>query len=250
MNQKYAGVDTPSAFGWMDTRRGRLLPGPYDPQRHACHANDDSLYADDASTGQRENESAQGLIIGERGPRVRTELVRSYSRANTPPLRYDFFMSQCVRWTHWRSTAFVLAQQVDRFYLASIVREPELDLLTRPAFSNQTDLRLEQPVIEIRPLLASHTRDSRWLFFSMMIATSEFQYATIGLSLALALAIIGFRTIALVPVRMEQHGDSCDRHFVRAGQEREHLPLHLGSRAKEAHAFLSQAYKQYMTTPP
>src|ERR1035441_7922407 len=63
------------------------------------------------------------------------------------------------------------------------------------------------------------------MIFSMMIAAGEFQHPAIGLSLALAPAIAGFRTIAPVPTRMEQHGDSYDRHFVRGGQEREHLPL-------------------------
>src|SRR5450756_497067 len=93
------------------------------------------------------------------------------------------------------------------------MRKLELDHRTRCAFSDRTDLRLEQPIIKIRPLLSSHTRDYSWTIVSVMTA-SELQYAAIGLCIALAPAIAGLRTIAPVAPRMKQQGNSCDGHFI------------------------------------
>src|ERR1700722_14605011 len=137
--------------------------------------------------------------------------------------------------------ASVLAQQIDRFHCARIMRELELDLRTRATSSDRTDLRLEQAVIEIGPLLGSHARHSR----RALMAASELQHAAIGLSLALAWAIAGFRTIATVTSRMEQHGDSRDRHLVRARHEREHLPLQLQPEPRGA-PFLPTGVSQHL----
>src|SRR5260370_9605171 len=63
----------------MDTGRDRLLSGACHASRHACCTDNRSLYADDASAGQRETESAQGVVKRGRRSSRKWELFRSSS---------------------------------------------------------------------------------------------------------------------------------------------------------------------------